>query len=352
MSNMPGGKPPRMRSACTSCHAAKVRCTGEKTGCKRCLQSNMTCTYEVSLVGRMTKKRRRQKCNGRSRNTVDDISVECLHPLSRLVSCGDQDCLDPCKLAISSPGCSDDPSAQHPYDHTLDQTGNGNPQSQYPSIELRNNSVYGPYSEIESILPCLRQADILPLSPDSTWLSPSTSDSPPKEQWSPEPQITSVISELSTMLESLETQTRSKPRALDEILQANRACMTSLGKILTTSEYSSYRSGGILVVSALELIIYSFEEAIKSQGWGSESSSQTCGSLSSVKFGVFEVDPEEQVAIAKRIVSKEVRNCLEIVRNLAGECMCQGLEGCKSLVAQSYSALEQRADRLILDLQS
>ena len=128
--------------------------------------------------------------------------------------------------------------------------------------------------------------------------------------------------------------------------------MTSLGKILTTSEYSSYRSGGILVVSALELIIYSFEEAVKSQGWGSEPSSQICGSLSSVKFGVFEVDPEEQVAIVKRIVFKEVKNCLEIIRNLAGECRCQGLEGCKSLVAQSYSALEQRVDRLILDLQS
>lgn len=313
----------------------------------------MICTYEVSLVGRMTKKRRRQKCNGRAHNTDGDTSVEYLHPLSRSVSCDDQDCLDPCKLAISSPGCCGDPSAQHPYDHTLDQTGNDNPQSQYPAVEFRNNSVYGPYSEIESILPCLRQAaDILPLSPDSTWLSPSTSNSPPKEQWSPEPQITSVISELSTMLESLETQTRSESRALDEILQTNRACMTSLGKILTTSEYSSYRSGGILVVSALELIIYSFEEAVKSQGWGSKPSSQTCGSLSSVKFGVFEVDPEDQVAIVKSIVSKEVKNCLEIVRNLAGECRCQGLEGCKSLVAQSYSALEQRVDRLILDLQS
>ncbi|EEU44433.1 uncharacterized protein NECHADRAFT_84967 [Fusarium vanettenii 77-13-4] len=304
MSNMPGGKPPRMRSACTSCHAAK---------------SDMTCTYEVSLVGRMTKKRRRQRCNGKAHNTDHDTSVECLYSLSRSVSCRGQDCLDPCKLAISSPGCYDDPSAQHPYDHTLDQPRNDNPQPQYSTIEFRDDSAYGSYSEIESILPCLRQADILPLSPDSTWLSPSTSDSPPKEQWSPEPQPTSIISELSTLLESLETQTRSKSRGLDEILQTNRACMTSLGKILTTSEYYSYRSGGILVVSALELIIYSFEEAVKSQGWGSEPSSQTSGSLSSVKFGVFEVDPEEQVAIVKRIVSKELQNCLEIVRNLAGE---------------------------------
>ncbi|RSL89086.1 hypothetical protein CEP51_001395 [Fusarium floridanum] len=289
MSNMPGGKPPRMRSACTACHAAKVRCTGEKTGCKRCLQADLTCTYEVSLVGRMTRKRRRQRCHGRAHHVDDETPAEYLPPLSRSVSCGDQDCLDPCKLAIGSPCCYDDPSAQQPYDHALDQTRNDNPQSQYPTVELRNNSAYGPFnSEIECILPCLRQADILPLSPDSTWLSPSTSGSPPKEQWSPEPQITSVISELSTMLESLETQTRAKSRGLDEILQSNRGCMTSLGKILNTSEYSSYRSGRILVVSALELIIYSFEEAVKSQGWGNEPSSQTCGNLSSVKFGVFE----------------------------------------------------------------
>lgn len=310
----------------------------------------MTCTYEVSLVGRMTKKRRRQKGRGRAHNVDDENPAECLQPpLSRSASCRDQDCLDPCKLVITSPACYDDHSAPHPYDHTVDQTRNDDLQPQYPTIELRHSTAYGPFNcEIESILPCLRQADVLPLSPDSTWLSPSTSGSPPKEQWSPEPQGTSVISELSAVLESLETQTRTKSRGLDEILQTNRRCMTSLGRILATDEYSSYRSGGVLVVSALELITYSFEEAVKSQGWGRESSSETGGSLSGVRFGVFEVDPEEQVEIVKMIVLKEVRNCLEIIRNLAGECSCLGME---SLVAQSYSELEQRANSLISDLQ-
>ena len=43
--------PPRTRTACTACHAAKVRCTGTNP-CARCTNSSLQCIYRISQVGR------------------------------------------------------------------------------------------------------------------------------------------------------------------------------------------------------------------------------------------------------------------------------------------------------------
>ncbi|DAA72991.1 TPA_exp: Uncharacterized protein A8136_4916 [Trichophyton benhamiae CBS 112371] len=47
------GKPVRWRSACNQCHAAKVRCSGERTGCTRCSNLQYECVYAVSRVGKV-----------------------------------------------------------------------------------------------------------------------------------------------------------------------------------------------------------------------------------------------------------------------------------------------------------
>ncbi|KAF3483152.1 uncharacterized protein GIQ15_02476 [Arthroderma uncinatum] len=47
------GKPVRWRSACNQCHSAKVRCSGERTGCSRCSNLQYECVYAVSRVGKV-----------------------------------------------------------------------------------------------------------------------------------------------------------------------------------------------------------------------------------------------------------------------------------------------------------
>ncbi|KAL2846420.1 hypothetical protein BJY01DRAFT_263313 [Aspergillus pseudoustus] len=50
-------RPPKLRSACNECHAAKVRCSGEKTGCQRCGNLHLKCAFSISRIGKVPGKR-------------------------------------------------------------------------------------------------------------------------------------------------------------------------------------------------------------------------------------------------------------------------------------------------------
>ncbi|KAI0401582.1 hypothetical protein F4802DRAFT_422397 [Xylaria palmicola] len=46
-------RPVKLRSACNQCCAAKVKCSGEKTGCTRCRNTGADCIYQESRVGKV-----------------------------------------------------------------------------------------------------------------------------------------------------------------------------------------------------------------------------------------------------------------------------------------------------------
>lgn len=50
-------RPPKLRAACNECHAAKVRCSGEKTGCQRCANLGLDCIFSISRIGKVPGKR-------------------------------------------------------------------------------------------------------------------------------------------------------------------------------------------------------------------------------------------------------------------------------------------------------
>ncbi|KAE8329551.1 hypothetical protein BDV39DRAFT_45838 [Aspergillus sergii] len=50
-------RPPKLRAACNECHAAKVRCSGEKTGCQRCANLGSECIFSISRIGKVPGKR-------------------------------------------------------------------------------------------------------------------------------------------------------------------------------------------------------------------------------------------------------------------------------------------------------
>ena len=60
VSSTPVTKPIKLRSACNSCFAAKVRCNGNKTGCARCSERKVPCKYSESKVGKVVGRRRRR----------------------------------------------------------------------------------------------------------------------------------------------------------------------------------------------------------------------------------------------------------------------------------------------------
>src|SRR5436190_1617056 len=51
----------KLRAACNSCCAAKVKCSGQKTGCERCHSIGSACIYLESRVGKVPGVRAKRK---------------------------------------------------------------------------------------------------------------------------------------------------------------------------------------------------------------------------------------------------------------------------------------------------
>ncbi|KAI1098291.1 hypothetical protein F4804DRAFT_325154 [Jackrogersella minutella] len=60
------GRPMRLRNACLNCTSAKVKCSGQKTGCNRCSKTGSECVYLESMAGRVPKKHKVQLSGGLS----------------------------------------------------------------------------------------------------------------------------------------------------------------------------------------------------------------------------------------------------------------------------------------------
>ena len=56
---MPSQKSPKVRSSCDPCACAKVRCSKDHPRCERCIESNFSCVYGLSMKhGKGSQKRR------------------------------------------------------------------------------------------------------------------------------------------------------------------------------------------------------------------------------------------------------------------------------------------------------
>ncbi|KAL4887669.1 hypothetical protein BJY04DRAFT_212697 [Aspergillus karnatakaensis] len=102
-------RPPKLRSACNECHAAKVRCTGEKTGCQRCSNLRLKCAFSISRIGKVPGKR--SKANRVAAGTTVASSA----PVSTSSS------------SITTPAMSPPmPTAPYPYETTRSYDGRNN----------------------------------------------------------------------------------------------------------------------------------------------------------------------------------------------------------------------------------
>ncbi|CAI6334303.1 unnamed protein product [Periconia digitata] len=68
-------KPPKLRSACNPCNAAKVKCSGELTGCTRCQDFGTKCIYVESRVGKVQGVRARRRRS--EQKPVSSADVPC-----------------------------------------------------------------------------------------------------------------------------------------------------------------------------------------------------------------------------------------------------------------------------------
>ncbi|VTT68841.1 unnamed protein product [Fusarium fujikuroi] len=141
------------------------------------------------------------------------------------------------------------------------------------------------------------------------------------------------VAALSKIILILEHHVRSKTHSIDEILRVNKACLTDLATIMDQEEYKACRSCHMT-----------------GQAWSHQQNSAITSPV--LQFGVFELDPEEQISMTKRILHKEIQRALKIVYELSKEVCGTGEDGQKRLVAQMCTLFIRRGEHLTKTLHS
>ncbi|GAB1317423.1 Fungal zn(2)-Cys(6) binuclear cluster domain-containing protein [Madurella fahalii] len=393
-------KAPRMRTACTQCHAAKIRCSGEKTGCQRCTTLSLHCEYVVSMVGR-TPKRQRKTSEARS-NGQQTSSLEARPPEASLAT-------PPYPSSHASvsetPTTTANPSRDGSLDisQTIFAAGQTLPQPDFNdqnlfdclnddswvtggaacTTGLDDGTGFGEATgfEIESF-PLPSDLQVLGATSGPSFLKMGLSQPPslssaipgffPMSPRSPGQSVTGLPSTqtnqdwgqhahvvaLCKMIRLLENHVQAKSTPVDEVMKLSQACIRDITKISSKKEYMQCRSCPALISTIMELIVTLYEDTTRNQVQEPESTaspglSKPSGPL--LHFGVFELDPEEQTAIRNRIIRKEAQECVQIIqvlkRLLGGETPTAGRETLQSrALAEWCEGMEKRMNELISSL--
>ncbi|WDK13298.1 cytochrome P450 oxidoreductase GliC [Colletotrichum graminicola] len=126
----------------------------------------------------------------------------------------------------------------------------------------------------------------------------------------------------------LEGQLESRLSTLDEIMKMNKTYLAEIFNMTGAKRDGEEGKDGCrtcrcslaVMATCLDTMLTLFENVLKAS-WlnprGSQSSPSGEPCMPSLHFGVFEVDPVEQAAIARRILSRELQSYRDVVRMLA-----------------------------------
>ena len=159
---------------------------------------------------------------------------------------------------------------------------------------------------------------------------------------------------LVEVIGSLEAQMQGNDTAVDRMLRLNKACLASVMKIVAQEDSKLCKSCRALVPTAMELIVSLYEKCLsKENGDGPSNKDQPNSSRrrsSSLQFGVFPIEPEDQIAFTNQLFTKELRRSIHIIQLFATQCReaAGGNANCGSVVW--YTKMEQRAKNLITSL--
>ncbi|BCS28410.1 Zn(II)2Cys6 transcription factor domain-containing protein [Aspergillus puulaauensis] len=297
------GKPGRLRAACTNCHAAKVRCSGERTGCTRCRTLNQDCVYLESRVGK-TRGRRKQHflsptavdLNNRpmtatssheeaSRHMGESSAVPGLSPAS---SSGDADFLNNDIWDVSQ---SIPDSVM--LDGVTDLSGVDFFQ-QFSQKEMTESTLGESWGNIQEERPdsAPRRLDSAIEMPDedtTPTMRPSTSKTadetvktsihglnsfPPRFTQqrglaarmgpcsdAPQHGHKGVVVVAAEILESLEGKICAGLSAIDEVLRINKEATQKINQLLRRSDYARSMGSLMVVVAAAHHVVCLFETA-------------------------------------------------------------------------------------------
>ncbi|KAK8003901.1 hypothetical protein PG989_003620 [Apiospora arundinis] len=379
-------KPPRLRSACTECHAAKTRCSGEKTGCQRCQNNGLVCEYGVSMVGRASKRQQQgDHGNGpRTRRHTGAFHEKRSSNADMTRGSSSSSSSSSVNGATSSGLQADTNELDHDVAHhlSLKNTSLHDCDLFQPQSFLNNNILDGmdfflfhqppttsvglPSTQLTSLhnfdaafhLESTVAGHHIEGSASPSHLIQELSPvSPPKEDaHQPEGHMmSSSVTALCKIIQVLEKQIQDKKTSVDDVMRTNKECFTTVQRLMEEDDYKNCKSCPMLLSAALGLMVMLYEEAIKTPITPGAAAHACHGSgmMPNLVFGVFQIDPEDQVTIRSSIISKELHKFLRIIekpqRLTQADPAGTGTPG-SHILAASYKEMEIRVNHILCAL--
>ncbi|KAI0419765.1 hypothetical protein F5X98DRAFT_58818 [Xylaria grammica] len=366
-------RPVKLRNACNQCCAAKVKCSGEKTGCVRCRNSGADCIFQESRVGKVPGVRAKRKqvhvekqamapskhgCS--TDKTTDSISVSTGARLFEHDQDGEQDQEDTMSWAAdwqlepSNTATFDllnelDTHTSTNVNATHTETSEGPPDSTGFVTATSSEESYmlsPPEADLDEIL---RFQLATPLPPDQLAEIATASGMPMSLGLRPRSEGDSQCClECCQMINDLENYIMAELKAFKILLGIIRRALGKLGELITLQQ-NSRNLRCIMLFTTLMYQILELLEACRSIAVAENTRQQTrgfSGTSLGIGFGDFTMDAEEQSAFRTQTILKEVHQAMETLgklRTLA--------TGCAGAVDGSDSGgIGQRSDHY-LDLE-
>ncbi|KAL2803414.1 hypothetical protein BJX63DRAFT_440101 [Aspergillus granulosus] len=345
-------RPPKLRSACNECHAAKVRCSGEKTGCQRCGNLHLTCIFSISRIGKVPGKR--SKANRVAAAAAASTSAA---PISTATSSMSTPAMSPPLLtpdhsyesprsfggrnmpvpATSYPFPQEYPTASLPltseatHPHIISGYPQSNPEdlSNYSNLcwateldQLDGPGLLSPNWELDTDDPIALASTASASYPD---LHPFEKSIPKAyaspAEFIPSPQCTIYLQLINSIEQSIQLVSHCRSpnnesaqlSVLESILGANQRFVTTLLQITDNPSFRhTYSDEHLLFSVALDKVICLFSlgygelrrrmEIHEGMSVGSNGSADRW-----VRFGAYGIDFLDQVAIGRRAFVEEMK---------------------------------------------
>jgi len=339
----------------------QVRCSGEKDGCRRCQNLDHACTYSVSRVGKVPGNRNRNKRARTSSEQPDSLSPEAAEnstrestkepaPESSAFSLYDELYVDwantgeqretydlsgfdgdvnsflgcqEAETAVAQAGNDIGPDFPTPSssDFNLHMLSLGLTVDglQSPSTSNDYNSISTSANVTKSPAAPHRQQRGLQHFPATgskgrpKVCTPPHLPSPPCILERRHSSSSRCILACTKMIEYLDMKIHDDPTALDEVMRVNKASVCEIARIMNVEEYKESASCPLLISIAMGQIVTLFESSIRSKDFPPNSLS----ALPRLRFGSFQVDQEEQLALRTHIICKELRRSIQTLKTLS-----------------------------------
>ncbi|CEJ81242.1 hypothetical protein VHEMI01382 [[Torrubiella] hemipterigena] len=374
-------KPARLRTACTECHLAKLKCSGESDGCARCAKLGLRCQYEISMVGRASPKQRpprpKQRAGtARIPSSLSSTSYTWAQGFADLPQVDDSfdwvnqsmaNALNPSNHSIDASGTNSMPlslfqlsASVAPSDAESMAVG-GSAANEETGFNFghQNSNSYTNQQQLESqniahgnlVLPSAPASeDLMRAGFHVTIAVPEYYRD--EAAVAPYPHATALMN----MIDELETCVQLASAPIDQILSMNRGVLSRLPSIIDMDGFKVCHSCPTLLTTVMDLVVALYDmvvstihspanttadmEYIESSGGNStlpsgndaldttapstttifpppDSNGSGSQALPAFSFGCLELEAEEQAMFRNQILQLDLNKCVKVIQACA-----------------------------------